>query len=78
MNDGQLNLLVSYDIAKEGEQVAVLTFIKSAYRLGETVLGIVDINLRGGHTRVVKVGWHSHGHAHPLIKQLSLLVFRLS
>ena len=46
---------VSYDIAKDGEQVAVLTFVKSAYRLGEAILGIVDINGPPGRTRVLKV-----------------------
>lgn len=48
-------LAVSYDIAKDGEQVAVLTFVKSAYRLGESILGVVDINGPPGRTRVVKV-----------------------
>jgi len=45
---------VSYDIEKDGAKVAVLTFIKSAYRLGETILGIVDINFPGGRTKVLK------------------------
>ncbi|KAF8330350.1 Rgp1-domain-containing protein [Cantharellus anzutake] len=46
---------VSYDIAKDGEDVAVLTFVKSAYRVGETILGILDINLAPGHARVLKL-----------------------
>jgi hypothetical protein len=33
----------------------VLTFTKSAYRLGESVLGIVDLNGRNGRARVLKV-----------------------
>lgn len=39
--------LVSYDIEKDGVKVAVLSFVKSAYRLGETILGVVDINFPG-------------------------------
>lgn len=35
--------------------MAVLTFVKSAYRLGETILGVVDINFPGGRTKVLKV-----------------------
>lgn len=34
----------SYDIAKDGDLVAVLTLVKTTYRLGETVLGIVNFN----------------------------------
>lgn len=49
------DLPVSYDIEKDGAKVAVLTFVKSAYRLGETILGIVDINFPGGRTKVLKV-----------------------
>jgi len=45
---------VSYDIEKDGAKVAVLTFVKSAYRLGETILGVVDINFPGGRTKVLK------------------------
>lgn len=37
-------------------KVAVLTFTKSAYRLGETVLlGVVELNERTGWSRVLKV-----------------------
>jgi hypothetical protein len=51
-----LNLVaaVSYDINKEGVKVAVLTFTKSAYRLGETVLGVVELNDSVGRARVLK------------------------
>ncbi|GAA5843084.1 hypothetical protein JCM9279_001856 [Rhodotorula babjevae] len=44
---------VSYDINKDGYQVASLTLVKSAYRLGETVNGSVLIN--GGEGRVLRV-----------------------
>lgn len=46
---------MSYDINKDGVKVAVLTFTKSAYRLGETVLGVVELNERPGRARVMKV-----------------------
>ena len=37
-------------------KVAVLTFTKSAYRVGETVLlGVVELNERTGWSRVLKV-----------------------
>ncbi|KIY67296.1 Rgp1-domain-containing protein [Cylindrobasidium torrendii FP15055 ss-10] len=45
----------SYDVTKDGVKVAVLTFTKSAYRLGETVLGIVEINERHSRSRVLQV-----------------------
>lgn len=35
---------VSYDISKDGSIAAVLTLIKSKYRLGDTILGVVSIN----------------------------------
>ncbi len=47
---------VSYDVNKDGTKVAVLTFTKSAYRLGETVLGVVELNWRPSRARVLKVG----------------------
>ncbi|KZT24659.1 Rgp1-domain-containing protein [Neolentinus lepideus HHB14362 ss-1] len=46
---------VSYDVNKDGVQVAVLTFTKSAYRLGETVLGVVELNHPGSRGRVLKL-----------------------
>ncbi|PFH46889.1 hypothetical protein AMATHDRAFT_68853 [Amanita thiersii Skay4041] len=46
---------VSYDVNKEGVTVAVLTFVKSAYRLGETVLGVVEFNERRGRSRVLQM-----------------------
>ena len=45
----------SYDIAKDGEVVAVLTLIKSTFRLGETVLCVVTFNERQTERRVLKV-----------------------
>lgn len=49
---------VSYDVNKSGVKVAVLTFGKSAYRLGETVLGVVELNERLARSRVLKVRFH--------------------
>ncbi|KAG9310308.1 Rgp1-domain-containing protein [Chiua virens] len=46
---------VSYDVNKDGVKVAVLTFTKSAYRLGETVLGVVELNDRQGRSRVLSL-----------------------
>jgi hypothetical protein len=46
---------VSYDVTKDGVKVAVLTFSKTAYRLGETVLGVVEVNERTSRARVLKV-----------------------
>jgi len=45
---------VSYDVNKDGVKVAVLTFVKSAWRLGETILGVVELNGRGGRARILK------------------------
>lgn len=47
--------VVSYDVNKDGVKVAVLTFTKSAYRLGETVVGVVELNDRGSRARVLSV-----------------------
>ncbi|KAI0005356.1 Rgp1-domain-containing protein [Russula compacta] len=46
---------VSYDVNKNGVKVAVLTFMKSAWRLGETVLGVVELNDREGRARILKL-----------------------
>jgi hypothetical protein len=48
-------VVVSYDVNKDGVKVAVLTFTKSAYRLGETVLGVVELNERTSRARVLSV-----------------------
>ncbi|KAF9475530.1 Rgp1-domain-containing protein [Pholiota conissans] len=45
----------SYDVNKEGVKVAVLTFTKSAYRLGETISGVVELNERTSRARVLKL-----------------------
>ncbi|KXN88037.1 Protein sat1 [Leucoagaricus sp. SymC.cos] len=45
----------SYDVNKDGVKVAVLTFTKSAYRLGETVMGVVELNERVGRARVLQL-----------------------
>ncbi|KAJ8454968.1 hypothetical protein ONZ45_g19100 [Pleurotus djamor] len=45
----------SYDVNKDGVKVAVLTFPKTSYRLGETVLGVVELNDRTGRSRVLKM-----------------------
>ncbi|KAF8525087.1 Rgp1-domain-containing protein [Hysterangium stoloniferum] len=46
---------MSYDVNKDGEKVAELTFVKSAYRLGETVLGVVEINEEQCRSKVFKM-----------------------
>ncbi|KAI9509863.1 Rgp1-domain-containing protein [Russula earlei] len=46
---------VSYDVNKGDVKVAVLTFMKSAWRLGETVLGVVELNDREGRARILKL-----------------------
>ncbi|KZP30270.1 Rgp1-domain-containing protein [Athelia psychrophila] len=45
----------SYDVNKDGVKVAELTFVKSAYRLGETVLGVVEVNTRTSRARVLSM-----------------------
>lgn len=48
--------LVSYNITKDGVKVAELTFVKSAYRVGETVTGLVEFNdVAQTKARVLKV-----------------------
>ena len=46
---------MSFDVNKDGVKVAVLTFTKSAYRLGESVICVVDVNERLSRSRVLKV-----------------------
>lgn len=43
----------SYDINKDGYAVATLILVKTAFRLGETVLGVVVVN--GGPARVLRM-----------------------
>ena len=54
-NNNFFFFLASYDVNKDGVKVAVLTFPKTVYRLGETVLGVVEVNERESRARVVKV-----------------------
>jgi hypothetical protein len=49
---------VSYDIAKDGKTVAVITFVKGAYRLGETVLGAIEFNNSAMDGQVLKASIH--------------------
>ncbi|KAF8642873.1 hypothetical protein AX16_009379 [Volvariella volvacea WC 439] len=44
----------SYDVNKDGVRVAILTFTKSAYRLGETVMGVIELNERISRARVIQ------------------------
>ncbi|WFD35958.1 Golgi membrane exchange factor (Ric1p-Rgp1p) subunit [Malassezia cuniculi] len=46
---------LSYDIAKDGNLAAVLTLVRSKYRLGDTVQAIVRINQPGARLRVVRL-----------------------
>jgi hypothetical protein len=46
---------VSYDISKDGQIAATLTLIKSKYRLGDVVMGVVTINAADCIAKVVRV-----------------------
>lgn len=46
---------VSYDISKDGRVAAILTLVKSKYRLGDTVIGVVTINAADSIARVVRI-----------------------
>ncbi|KAG9006674.1 hypothetical protein FRB94_000509 [Tulasnella sp. JGI-2019a] len=46
---------MSYNITKESVKVAELTFVKSAFRVGETVIGLVEFNTSQTRARVLKV-----------------------
>lgn len=52
----------SYDVTKDGVKVAVLTFPKSSYRLGETISGVVEINERRGRARVLQLAAFLEAH----------------
>ncbi|TEB35252.1 hypothetical protein FA13DRAFT_1788822 [Coprinellus micaceus] len=52
----------SYDVTKDGVKVAILTFPKSSYRLGETISGVVEINERKGRARVVQLAAFLEAH----------------
>ncbi|BEI84235.1 hypothetical protein CcaverHIS002_0408390 [Cutaneotrichosporon cavernicola] len=51
----------SYDIRQDGEVVAVLTLVKTTYRLGETVTGVVTLNARPDR-RVLKFSAYLETH----------------
>ena len=53
---------VSYDIAKDGQIAAILTLVKSKYRLGDTLSGVVTINSKGSYARIVRVAVHLESH----------------
>ena len=63
---------MSYDVNKDGVNVAVLTFVKSAYRLGETVLGVLELNERSNRARVLKVGILLRGLSCAISKQFTM------
>ncbi|KAF6751399.1 Rgp1-domain-containing protein [Ephemerocybe angulata] len=52
----------SYDVTKDGVKVAILTFPKSSYRLGETISGVVEINERRGRSRVLQIAAFLEAH----------------
>ncbi|EIW86174.1 Rgp1-domain-containing protein [Coniophora puteana RWD-64-598 SS2] len=52
----------SYDVTKDGVKVAVLTFTKSAYRLGETILGAVELNERTSRAKVLSLSAFLEAH----------------
>ncbi|KAF6742880.1 Rgp1-domain-containing protein [Ephemerocybe angulata] len=52
----------SYDVTKDGVKVAILTFPKSSYRLGETISGVVEINERRGRSRVLQLAAFLEAH----------------
>ncbi|SNX85915.1 uncharacterized protein MEPE_04624 [Melanopsichium pennsylvanicum] len=46
---------VSYDISKEGKVAAVLTLVRSRYRLGETITGVININNLSSLARIARM-----------------------
>lgn len=46
---------VSYDVTKNGVFVGELTFVKSAYRLGETITGVFEFNNSNCSARVLQL-----------------------
>lgn len=46
---------VSFDIAKDGQVAAVLTLVKSKFRVGDSILGVVTINKMDSVARVVRI-----------------------
>ena len=68
---------VSFDVNKDGVKVAVLTFVKSAWRLGETVLGVVELNDRGGRARILKASTHRVAWSHVIADRPPLFLCRV-
>lgn len=46
---------VTYDISKDGKVAAVLTLVRSRYRLGETITGVVNINSQQSLARIARM-----------------------
>ncbi len=46
---------VSYDISKDGKIAAVLTLVRSRYRLGETITGVININNATSLARIARM-----------------------
>ncbi|MCO5565533.1 hypothetical protein L7F22_019207 [Adiantum nelumboides] len=53
---------VSYDISKDGQVAAILTLVKSKYRLGDTITGVVTINAADSIARVVRIAAFLESH----------------
>lgn len=53
---------VSYDISKDGRVAAILTLVKSKYRLGDTITGVVTINAAESIARVVRIAAFLESH----------------
>ncbi|KAK0528295.1 Golgi membrane exchange factor (Ric1p-Rgp1p) subunit [Tilletia horrida] len=64
---------VSYDISKDGSIAAVLTLVRSRYRLGDTVQGVVTINAPTALTRIVRlaVTLESHEDIEPTLSMVA-------
>lgn len=45
-----------FDIHKHGEPVAEIDLVRTAYRAGETIVGVVEMNHPGWRLQVMKVG----------------------
>ncbi|GAC93875.1 hypothetical protein PHSY_001442 [Pseudozyma hubeiensis SY62] len=46
---------VTYDISKDGKVAAVLTLVRSRYRLGETITGVININNQQSLARIARM-----------------------
>ena len=61
---------------KDGVKVAVLTFTKCAFRLGETVCGVVELNDLTGRARVLQVCLSSPRANHAIFYHVSSSALR--